>query len=135
MNGWQFQLRGKLVGHDHRRQVALLFNAGIEGQAGAEQQHAVDLLGNNQVDKGFFLLVLVRAVTNQYQIALSRGGHFNAADNFAEKGIADVGHNDQNGAGFVTFNVTAHRMRQITHLQRSLLNTIARALRDFIGIH
>ncbi|MNP46483.1 hypothetical protein D3C76_1404830 [compost metagenome] len=33
VNSRQFQLGGELVGHHHRRQVALLFNAGIEGQA------------------------------------------------------------------------------------------------------
>ncbi len=135
MDGRQFQLRGKLVGHHHRRQIALLFNAGIKGQARTEQQHTVDLLGDNQVNEGLFLLILMRAVANQHQVALRGGGHFDTADNFAEKGIADVGHNDQNGAGFVPFDVTAHSLGQITHLQRSLLNTVTRALRDFVGIH
>jgi hypothetical protein len=33
MYRWQLQLGGKFVGHHHWRQVALLFNAGIEWQA------------------------------------------------------------------------------------------------------
>ncbi|VFT75486.1 Uncharacterised protein [Klebsiella aerogenes] len=32
----------EFVRHDHRRQIALLFHAGVEWQARAEQHHAVD---------------------------------------------------------------------------------------------
>ncbi len=64
MDGGQLQLRRKLIRHDHWRQIALLFHAGVKRQARAEQHHAVDLLGDDKVDKGFFFLILVGAIAD-----------------------------------------------------------------------
>ena len=101
----QFQLGGELVGHYHRRQVALFFLAGVKRQVGAQQQHAVDLFGDDQIDEGAFLLVLLRAVADQHQIALLGGGLFDPLDHIGEKWIADVGHDHQDGAGFVALDI------------------------------
>ena len=64
VDGGQLQLRRELVRHDHRWQIALLFHAGVKRQARAEQHHAVDLLGDDKVDKGFFFLILVGAIAD-----------------------------------------------------------------------
>ena len=98
MHRRQLKLGSEFIGHDHRRQIALLLYARIEGQTGAKQQHTVDLLGNDQVDKGLFLTVLVGAIANQHQVLLFRRGDFNTANDLAEKGVADIRHNHQNGA-------------------------------------
>ena len=111
MHRRQFQLGSEFIGHDHRRQVALFFYARIEGQTRAQQQHAVDLLGNNQVNKGLFLTILMGAIANQYQILLLRRGDFNAANNLAKEGIADIRHYHQNGARLVAFHVAPERLR------------------------
>ncbi|MNI67853.1 hypothetical protein D3C73_1235080 [compost metagenome] len=55
------------------------------------------MLGNNEVKKGLFLLVLMRAIADQHQITLLGGGDFNAANDFAEKGIANIRDDDQDG--------------------------------------
>ncbi|MNE38374.1 hypothetical protein D3C80_1322700 [compost metagenome] len=111
MDRRQFKLRCKFIRHHHRRQVALLFNAGIKRQTRPEQQHTVDLLGDDEVDKGFFLLILMRAIADQHQITLCGGRHFDAANDFTEERIANVRHNYQDGPRFVTLEVTAHRLR------------------------
>ncbi|VGP89194.1 hypothetical protein SB00610_04368 [Klebsiella quasipneumoniae subsp. similipneumoniae] len=64
VDGGQLQLRRELVRHDHRWQIALLFHAGVKRQARAEQHHAVNLLGDDKVDKGFFFLILVGAIAD-----------------------------------------------------------------------
>ncbi|MNT15276.1 hypothetical protein D3C72_1503230 [compost metagenome] len=135
VDGRQLQFWRELIRHYHRRQIALLFDTGIKRQARAEQQHAVDLLGDNQVNKGFFLLILVGTIADQHQIALFRSGHFNATDYFAEEGIANIRHDNQNCTRFVTLYITPHGLRQIAHFQRRLLDAIARRLRDFIRVH
>ena len=74
-------------------------------------------------------------ITNQHQIALGGGRDLNAADDFAEEGIADVRHDHQDGAGFVAFNVAPHGLREITDLKRRLFNPVSGRLGDFVRVH
>ncbi len=131
----QFKLRRELIRHHHRRQIALLLNAGVKGQSGTEKYHAVDLFGDDEIKKGFFFLVLMGAIANQHQIPLFCRGHFDTADNFTEEGIANIRDNHQNRTGFIAFYISPHRLREITHFKRGLFNPATGRLGDFIGVH
>ncbi|MNH33539.1 hypothetical protein D3C79_940650 [compost metagenome] len=104
----------------------MFFLAGVERQVGAEQQHAIDLLGDNQIDEGAFLLVLLRAVANQHQITLLCRGLLDPLDHIGEKGIANVGDDHQDGAGFVAFDITGEGMRRIAYGQHGLFHFLTR---------
>ncbi|MNE63368.1 hypothetical protein D3C80_1587140 [compost metagenome] len=126
MHRWQFQLRCKLVGHHHWRQVALFFLAGVERQVGAEQQHAINLFGDDQVNEGAFLLVLLCTVADQDQITLLRCRLLDPLDHVGEKRIADVRDDHQDSAGFIAFDIACQGMRGVTHGQHGLFYFLAR---------
>ena len=62
MDSWKFKFWREFVSHHHRWQIFLFFFAGIKRNVRAEQQHAIDLFSDNEVNEGFFLLLLLSAV-------------------------------------------------------------------------
>ena len=111
MHSRELQLRRKLVRHDHRRQSTLLFDAGVERQARTQQHHTVNLFGDNEINKGFFFLILMGAIADQHQIAFVGGGHFNAANHLTEEGIANIRHDHKDRPRLIAFHVTPERLR------------------------
>ncbi len=135
MHRGQRHLRRELVAHHHGRQITLIFNAGVKRQLRTQQYHAVNLARQHQVKEGFLLLILMRAVTNQHQIAFLRGGHFHAADNLAEERVTDVRHNHQNGLRVAAFGVARQTVRRIADRLHRLFHFLPGRGGDFFRIH
>ena len=84
MHRRQLKLGSEFIGHDHRRQIALLLrpHRRANGSSGSIPSICLVMI---QVDKGLFLTVLVGAIANQHQVLLFRRGDFNTANDLAEK--------------------------------------------------